>query len=60
MNDVRSGVMCASLAFDGRPGTSANLHVALDFIYTPSGNFTVRGVIVCWTFDIGAADTSND
>ena len=53
----RPGVMCASLTFTGRSG-STNVHMAVDFIYAPSGNFVVRGVIVSWTFEIGAADTN--
>ena len=49
-------MMCASRAFAGRSG-SAKVHVAVDFTFAPSGNFTVRGVIVGWTLDIGAVDT---
>ena len=49
-------MVCDSLAFTGRPG-SANVHIVVDFICAPSGNFIVRGVIAGWAFDIGAADT---
>ena len=52
------GMMCASRTFAGRSG-SANVHVAVDVIWAPSGNFTVRGVIAVWTLDIGAVDTNN-
>ena len=50
------GMMCASRAF-ARKSVSAKVHVAVDVLWAPSGNFTVRGVIVGWTLDIGAVDT---
>ena len=52
---AKPGMMGASLAFGGRSG-SANVHMAVDLICAPSGNFTLSGVIPGWTFDFGTAD----
>ena len=53
------GMMYVSRALADR-SDSARVHVAVDWIWVPSGNLTVRGVIACyWTLVIGADDTKS-
>ena len=49
-------MMCASRALDGRSGI-ARVHMAVDWILVPSGNFTVSRVIARWTLVIAANNT---